>query len=77
MKSEIKVKSLEAIRLEETIDMVVVYNETPYRLRVLVSDSPKRKFVKDISFRDKHKIDIDPLTEKRIKYFIINYFREN
>ena len=75
MNTEIKVKSLEAIRLKETIDMTVMHNEVPYRFRVIVSDTPKRKRVKHIYFKEESVLA--PSINKMMRKFIKNYFKED
>ena len=72
----IKIAKIEAIRLQEWIDMDIDHNGIIYRFRVVVNESPKHKSVGDIEFRDKYEVPLNISLKKKIWKFIREYFKE-
>ena len=72
----INIARIEAIKLQETIDLDLSHDGIIYRFRVIVNENPERKSVVDIEFRDKYEVVIQPSVEKKLRKYIKNYFQE-
>lgn len=72
----INIAKIEAISLQETIDISLEHDGIIYRFRVIVNENPTRKSVVDIEFRDRYELKIQPSVEKELRKFIKNYFME-
>ena len=72
----IHIARIEAIKLQETIDLDLEHDGIIYRFRVIVNENPERKSVVDIEFRDKYELKIQPSVEKKLRKYIKNYFEE-
>lgn len=68
------IAKIEAISLQETIDISLEHDAVIYRFRVIVNENPQRKSVVDIEFRDRYELKIQPSVEKELVRFIKNYF---
>jgi hypothetical protein len=70
-----EIKSKTAIRIETTIDLVVVVDSINYRFRAVVSESPGTKpYVYEISFLDKYQVKLKNSLKKKIRRFIKEHF---
>ena len=72
----INISRIEAIKLQETIDIDLEHDGIIYRFRVIVNENPERKSVVDIEFRDKYEVKIKYSIEKKLQKYIKNYFQE-
>lgn len=72
----INIAKIEAISLQQTIDIDLDYDGIIYRFRVTVNENPLHKSVVDIFYRDKYEVKIKSSLKRKLRKYIRNYFKE-